>query len=133
MRATNAPAARRATRRLFKRAKGFVGGRRKLYRTAMETVMRANVYAFRDRRARKRDFRRLWIVRINAACREQGVNYSRFMAALKAAGIETDRKILADLAVADPAGFTKLIELAKGGSSALAGAMVSTGPPQPLA
>ena len=113
MRATNAPAVRRAKRRLFKRAKGFVGGRRRLYRTAMETVMRADAYAFRDRRARKRDFRRLWIARINAACHERGVNYSRFMASLKAAGVTVDRKVLSDLAIKDPAAFDKLAELAK--------------------
>ena len=112
MRATNAPAARRAKKRLFKRAKGFVGGRSRLYRTAMETVMRADAYAFRDRRARKRDFRRLWIIRINAACRERGVSYSRFMANLKVAGIEVDRKALAEIAVSDPAAFGKLIETA---------------------
>jgi len=110
VRSTNSPAARRAKRRLFKRAKGFVGGRRKLYRTATETVMRAEVYSFRDRRARKREFRRLWILRINAACRQSGVSYSKFMAALKKAGIETDRKMLADMAIADPAAFGKLLE-----------------------
>jgi len=112
VRSTNSPAARRAKHRLFKRAKGFVGGRRKLYRTATETVMRAEVYAFRDRRARKRDFRHLWILRINAACHQSGTSYSKFMSALKKAGIETDRKTLAEMAVSDPAAFGKLLELA---------------------
>jgi len=109
-RAKNAPASKRAKRKLFKRTRGFRGGRSKLYRTAKETVMRADAYAYRDRRARKRDFRRLWIVRINAACRQRGLNYSHFIAGLKAAGIETDRKMLADIAVNDPRGFDKLVQ-----------------------
>lgn len=112
-RSTNAPASRRAKNRVMKRAKGFVGGRRKLYRTAMETIMRADAFAFRDRRARKREFRHLWIVRINAACRERGIAYSRFISALKKAGIECDRKTLAEIAFSDPEGFTKLVESVK--------------------
>ena len=98
---------------MLKRAKGFVGGRRKLYRTAMETVMRAEAYAFRDRRARKREFRKLWILRINAACRQRGVNYSRFISALDKAGVAIDRKELAEMAVSDPAAFDKLAQMAK--------------------
>ena len=109
-RSTNAPASRRAKKKLFKRTKGFRGGRRNLYRTATETAMRADAYAYRDRRVRKRDFRRLWILRINAACRQRGLNYSRFIAGLKAAGIETDRKMLADIAVNDPQAFDRLVE-----------------------
>jgi len=111
-RATNAPASRRAKKRIFKRTKGFRGGRHRLYRTAMESAMRADAYAYRDRRNRKRDFRRLWIIRINAACRERGVSYSRFIAGLKAAGVEADRKMLAEMAVADPQAFDKLVETA---------------------
>ena len=113
MRSTNGPASRRGKKRVLKRAKGFVGGRRKLYRTAMETVMRAEAYAFRDRRARKREFRKLWILRINAACRQRGVNYSRFISALDKAGVAIDRKELAEMAVSDPAAFDKLAQMAK--------------------
>lgn len=111
-RATNVPASRRAKKRLFKRVKGFRGGRSKLYRTAMETAMRADAYAYRDRRNRKRMFRRLWIVRVNAACRERGISYSRFIAGLNAAGIETDRKMLSEIAISDPQAFDKLVESA---------------------
>jgi len=113
VRATNGPASRRGKKRVLKRAKGFVGGRRRLYRTAVETVMRAEAYAFRDRRARKREFRKLWILRINAACRERGVNYSRFIFALDKAGVAIDRKELAEMAVSDPAAFDKLAQMAK--------------------
>ena len=109
-RATNAPASRRAKKKIFKRTKGFRGGRRNLYRTAKESAMRSDAYAYRDRRARKRDFRRLWIIRINAACRQRGVNYSRFIATLRAAGVQTDRKMLAEIAVKDPKAFDKLVE-----------------------
>jgi len=94
-------------------AKGYVGGRSKLYRTAVDAVHRALAYAYRDRRARKRDFRRLWITRINAAARAQGLSYSHLMNALKKAHVELDRKILADLAVSDPNAFLKIVELAK--------------------
>jgi large subunit ribosomal protein L20 len=87
-----------------------VGGRRRLYRTAAETVLRAGAFAYRDRRQKKRLARGLWIVRINAACRQLGLSYSRFMAGLKKAGIGLDRKILAELAVSDPAAFAKLAE-----------------------
>ena len=111
---TNKGAARaKAKRRLFKKVKGFVGGRRRLLRSAKETLVRAGVYAFRDRRVRKRDFRSLWIVRINAAARANGISYSQFIAGLKRAGIDLDRKSLAEIAARDAAGFSKLVESAK--------------------
>ena len=112
-RATKGPARLRSKKRLRKAVKGFVSGRSRLYRTAMETLDRARAYAFRDRRARKRDFRRLWIVRIGAACRQRGLAYSRFVQGLKLAQIELDRKMLADLAITDPGAFDKLVELAR--------------------
>jgi large subunit ribosomal protein L20 len=113
MRTTKGPARRRAKNRLFKKAKGFVGGRGRLYRTVKESVVRAGVYAYRDRRRRKRDFRRLWIIRLNAAARERGLRYSELIAGLKKAKIELDRKLLADMAVNDPAGFDAVVELVK--------------------
>jgi large subunit ribosomal protein L20 len=106
-------AGRRRRRRVLKAAKGFVGGRRRLVRTARETIKRAGVYAFRDRKARKREFRALWITRINAACRAYGVKYSQFIDALKKAKVALDRKVLADLAVSNKAAFKKLTELVK--------------------
>ena len=104
---------RRRRKRILKKAKGYVGGRSRLYRTAAETVLRAGAFAYRDRKTKKRLARRLWIARINAACREAGVTYSVFIAALKKTGILLDRKILAEMAVRDPAGFSKLAETAK--------------------
>src|SRR3990170_6601308 len=92
-------------RKILKAAKGFRGGRGRLLRTAKEAVMRALQYAYRDRRNKKREIRSLWIVRVNAAARENGLSYSQFVFGLSKAGIEVDRKILADLAVNDPAGF----------------------------
>lgn len=112
-RATNNPAARRRKKKILKQARGYFGGRSKLYRTAREAVQRGLAYAYRDRRARKRDFRRLWIVRINAAARLYGLTYSLFINGLHKAGVALDRKILADLAVRDQATFAKLAELAK--------------------
>jgi large subunit ribosomal protein L20 len=109
MRARKGAAATQAKKRLFKRAKGFVGGRRKLLRTVKETLLRAGKFAFRDRRARKRDFRQLWIIRINAACRERGIRYSTFVAGLKKAKIELDRKSLSEIAIADPAAFDAVV------------------------
>ncbi len=106
--------ARRRRNKVLKLAKGYVGGRRKLYRTATETVDRALSFAYRDRKARKRDFRKLWIVRINAAAREHGLSYSRFISGLKKAEVALDRKVLADIAVSDPAGFAAVVEIAKG-------------------
>ena len=93
-------------------AKGFYGNRSRVFRAANEAVMHSKQYAFRDRRARKGDFRRLWIQRINAACRLNGVSYSRFIAGLHAAVIENDRKVLGDLAVTDPAAFTAVVTAA---------------------
>ena len=104
---------RRRRKKILKKAKGYVGGRRRLYRTAAETVLRAGAFAYRDRKAKKRSARSLWIVRINAACREGGLSYSTFMAGLKKAGIALNRKVLSELAISDPAGFTKLVESAK--------------------
>jgi large subunit ribosomal protein L20 len=97
---------------VLERAKGHYGNRSRSFKSANESVMHAGNYAFRDRRARKGDFRKLWIQRINAACRENGTSYSRFIAGLKAAGIEVDRKNLAEVAIEDPAAFTALVEVA---------------------
>ena len=94
MRTTKGAARTRAKRRLYKRAKGYRGGRGNLLRTVKETLIRSGVYAYRDRKTKKRNFRRLWIVRINAACRHRGMRYSQFIAGLKAANIELDRKSL---------------------------------------
>ncbi len=110
-RSTNNPASRRRRKKVLKRAKGFFSGRRKLYRTAKETVMRAMAFATRDRKQRKRHFRQLWNIRINAACRQNGTTYSRFINALKKAKITLDRKSLAELAANDPPAFKKLVEL----------------------
>jgi large subunit ribosomal protein L20 len=112
-RATNAPASRRRRKKIIKEAKGFRGRRSKLFRYAKNAVMKARVYAYRDRKNRKRNFRMLWQLRINAAARAHGLTYSRFMEGLKAAGIEVDRKILADLAVKDEAGFKAIFDKAK--------------------
>jgi len=106
------PGAKRR-KRVLKRAKGYFGGRSKLHSVAIEAVDKAEKYAYRDRRQRKRDFRGLWIARINAAARQNGVSYSRLMAGLKAAGVEVDRKVLAQLALEDPQGFTALADKAK--------------------
>lgn len=108
---------RRAT---LERAKGYYGNKSRSYRAANEQVMHSLQYAYRDRRARKGEFRKLWITRINAACRQNGVSYSRFINGLKQAGIEVDRKILADLAVTDPGAFTALVKTATEASEAKA-------------
>jgi len=100
-------------KKVLKQAKGYYGARRKVYRVAKQAVIKAGQYAYRDRRQRKRQFRRLWIVRINAAARQFGLSYSRFMDGLTKAGIEVDRKVLADLAVHDIAAFGVLAEKAK--------------------
>jgi large subunit ribosomal protein L20 len=105
--------ARRRRNKVLKLAKGFYGGRRRMFRHAKETLHRAWVYAYRDRRQRKRQFRRLWIARINAAARQHGLSYSRFIGGLSKAGIELDRKVLADMAVFDPAGFAQVAEAAR--------------------
>ena len=105
--------AKKKRRKIFKMAKGFFGARGRLLRTATEAVDRAMKYAYRDRRVRKREFRKLWIARINAACREVGVSYSVFINGLKKSKITLDRKILADLAVRDNHAFKKLVEKIK--------------------
>jgi large subunit ribosomal protein L20 len=104
---------RQRRKKVLKKAKGYFGGRRKLYKTAAETVLRAGAFAYRHRKQKKRTARALWIVRINAACREAGLSYSVFMATLKKTGILLDRKVLAELAMSDPAAFAKLAETAK--------------------
>jgi large subunit ribosomal protein L20 len=113
-RATNNPAAKARRKKYLKRAKGFVGGKSNQYVAARETVDRALAYAYRDRRNKKRDFRRLWITRINAAARLNGLSYSHFINGLKKAEIDIDRKMLSDLAVHDLAAFNKLADAAKG-------------------
>ena len=104
--------AKKKRRQILERAQGYYGNKSRSYRAANEQLMHSLQYAYRDRRARKGDFRSLWIQRINAACRQEGVSYSRFIAGLKAAGIEVDRKVLADLAVTDPAAFSALVKQA---------------------
>jgi len=104
--------ARRRRKKVLRLAKGYRGGRSKLYRTAADAVDKALMYAYRDRRVRKRDFRRLWITRINAAARSHNLSYSKFMHGLKLANITLDRKVLADLAISDPSGFAKIADLA---------------------
>jgi len=105
--------ARRRRKEVLKVAKGARGGRSKQFRTARVTVDRAGMYAYRDRRNRKREFRRLWIVRINAAARENGLSYSKFISGLQNAGVKLDRKVLADIAVKDPGAFSQLASLAQ--------------------
>ncbi|MDO4569275.1 MAG: 50S ribosomal protein L20 [Planctomycetia bacterium] len=113
MRTTNGAARNKAKKRLLKRAKGFRGGRRNMSRTVQETLVRAGAFAFRDRKVRKREMRSLWIIRINAACRDLGLRYSEFIAGLAKADILLDRKILAEMAVSDLDGFKQVVELAK--------------------
>ncbi|MBK5100289.1 MAG: 50S ribosomal protein L20 [Desulfobacteraceae bacterium] len=105
--------ARRRRNKTLKAAKGYRGGLSKQFRTATVAVDRAGAYAYRDRRQRKRDFRRLWIVRINAAARENGLSYSRFIDGLQKAGVALDRKVLADMAVRDPSGFSELASMVR--------------------
>ena len=112
-RAINNVASRKRRKKILKMAMGFYSGRRKLFRNAKETVRRGLRYAYRDRRNRKRDFRRLWIIRINAATRTEGISYNRFINGLKLAGVEVDRKVLADLAVRDPGTFATFVNQAK--------------------
>lgn len=107
------PKARRRRNKVMKAAKGFIGGRRTQYKQAKQTLHRAWAYAYRDRKARKRDFRRLWITRINAAARLNGTSYSKLIGGLTKANIELDRKILAEMAIFDPAGFSKIVEAAR--------------------
>ena len=104
--------ARRRRNRVLKLAKGYRGGRHKLYRSATEAVDRALVYAYRDRRAKKRDFRRLWITRISAGAKMNGTSYSRLMGGLNKAGVELDRKVLANMAILDPNAFSEVVKIA---------------------
>ena len=112
-RVKHAVAAHKRKKRVMKKAEGQWGGRSRFHKRAMESVAKGMMYSYRDRKARKREFRALWIARINAGCRLHGMSYSRFIAGLKKAKISLDRKILADLAVMDPKAFTKLVETAK--------------------
>lgn len=104
--------AKRRRKKILKLAKGHRGGRSKLFRTAADAVDKALMYAYRDRKARKRDFRRLWITRLNAATRMNNLSYSKFIHGLKRAGINLDRKVLAELAISDPSGFAQIANLA---------------------
>jgi large subunit ribosomal protein L20 len=113
MRVKTGTVRRRRHKKILKMAKGFYSGRRKHFRKAKEQVERSLVYAFRDRKQKKRDFRKLWIVRINAACRLNDISYSRFINGLKKANIELDRKILADLAMNEPEVFAAIVQKAK--------------------
>jgi large subunit ribosomal protein L20 len=110
--------AKKKRRKILKLAKGFFGARSRLLRTATEAVDRAMKYAYRDRRVRKREFRKLWIVRINAAARINNITYSRFIDGIKKSGVEIDRKMLADIAVHDPNAFSEIVNIAKGTVSA---------------
>jgi large subunit ribosomal protein L20 len=114
--------AHKKRREILDQASGYRGQRSRLYRKAKEQMLHSSVYAYRDRRARKGDFRKLWIARINAAARAEGMTYNRFISGLKTAGVEVDRKILADLAVSDPTAFAALVEVAKANQPAEAGA-----------
>ena len=113
MRTTTGSARNKSKKRLFKRAKGYRGGRSKLIRTVKETLLRSGAYSFRDRRVRKRDFRKLWITRLNAASRQHGIRYSQFIYGLKLAGIELDRKTLSEMAIHDEAGFKDICDKVK--------------------
>lgn len=113
MRTRKGAARTQAKRRLLKRAKGYVGGRRKLLRTRKETLLRAGAFAFRDRRAKKRDFRRLWIIRLSAAVAQHGMRYSEFIHGLHKANISLDRKQLSELAINDPQGFNVVVDQVK--------------------
>ena len=112
-RVKNSVASRRRRKKVLKSTKGYWGGKSKLYRVANEAMMKSLSYAYRDRRARKRDFRNLWITRIGIAARNEGISYNKFIRGLKVAGVEINRKILAELAVSDQKAFTNLIEVSK--------------------
>jgi len=112
-RVTNGPTTRRRRKRVLKLAKGYYGSKHKLFRTAKQQVMKSGQYAYRDRKRRKRDFRKLWITRINAAARMNGISYSKLMHGLKLAGIEINRKMLSQLAIEDEEAFAKLVDQAK--------------------
>lgn len=113
MRTRKGAARRQAKRKLFQRAEGYVGGRRRLYRTAKENLIRAGRFAYRDRRRKRRDFRRLWIIRVNAAARMHGLRYSQFIAGLVLAQIELDRKTLSEMAINDAPGFEVVVTAVK--------------------
>lgn len=113
MRVKSGKVRHKAKKRLFKAAKGNVGGRKRLYRTVKETMLRAGAYAFRDRRAKKREFRALWITRVTAACRERGLRYSTFIHGLKLAGIDLNRKMLSEIAIHEPAVFDEIVEVVR--------------------
>lgn len=113
VRVKRSPATRKRHKKILRMAKGYYGGRRKLYRTALETVRRALVYSYRDRKAKKRVFRSLWILRISSALKKEGISYSRFIHALNKAGVKINRKNLAEMSVNDIQGFRELVSLAK--------------------
>jgi large subunit ribosomal protein L20 len=117
-RARNAVARRKRRKKTLKQAKGYWGRKHSSYRLANEQLMRSGAYAYRDRRARKRDFRRLWITRINAAARQDGMSYSQLIHGLELAGVEVNRKMLAEIAVDDPEGFRRFVELAREAAAA---------------
>ena len=104
-------------KKVLKAAKGYFGSKHRLYKTAKEQLMHSGQYAFRDRRQKKREFRKLWIVRINAACRENEISYSRFIEGLNKAGVEVNRKMLSEIAIADPKAFSELVKVAKDGKA----------------
>ena len=116
-RATNAVARRKRRKKTLRQARGYYGRKHSSYRFANEQLMRSGAYAYRDRRTRKRDFRRLWITRINAAARREGISYSQLMHGLKEAGVDVNRKMLADIAVRDPETFRRFAELAREGAA----------------
>ncbi|MDH3198288.1 MAG: 50S ribosomal protein L20 [Candidatus Krumholzibacteria bacterium] len=122
-RTKNAVASRARRKRVLRAAKGFRGGRHALYRTARETLDRALAFAYRDRRTKKRDFRKLWIARINAAARLNGLSYSRFINGLKKAEVDINRKMLAEMAVNDAAGFARLADVARSANQAVDGSV----------
>lgn len=117
-RATNAPASRKRRKRILKKAKGFYGNRSRLYRYAKDAIFKAQTWATRDRKTRKRNFRALWITRISAAVRQRGLTYNRFMEGLKSLGVDLDRKVLADMAITNPAALDELVAQAKAGFEA---------------
>ena len=117
-RATNAVARKRRKKKVLGRAKGYFGRKHSSYRFANEQLMRSDAFAYRDRRTRKRDFRRLWITRINAAARQEGMSYSQLIHGLNEAGVDVNRKMLADIAVNDPDGFRRFVELAREAAAA---------------
>ncbi|MBI2432276.1 MAG: 50S ribosomal protein L20 [Candidatus Hydrogenedentes bacterium] len=119
-RATNNPASRQRRKKILELASGYRGSRHRLIKTAKQAIDHAGQYAYRDRKARKRDFRKLWIARINAGARANGISYSRFISGLRKANIDLDRKVLADMAVADEAGFAQLVAQVKASLDAVA-------------